>query len=114
MAEHPDLWTERTPERYLFDRTPAFGVAREVDRLAEDVVVDPEPVVPRKPTRERGPFVTYLFLPWSYGDREPGDFWHRIRCRLGRHEMCGGHTMHLDGALVFIERRCRWCDAEAS
>ena len=113
MAEHPELWTERTPEeRYLFDRVPSFGLARDAERMRDGV----PPVIPRtnvrKPRRQRGPFLTYLRLPWSYGDRSPGELWHRLRCRRGRHEMGGGHTMQLGSTVVFIERRCRWCGAE--
>jgi len=26
--------------------------------------------------------------------------------------MAGGHTMQLGSSIVFIERRCRWCEAE--
>ena len=113
MAEHPELWTEKTPEpRYLFDRAPTFGLARDVERLPQEVPPAPIPSSPRKPRRERGPFLTYLALPWSYGDGDTGEFWHRVRCRLGRHAMSGGHAMQLGGTLVYIERRCRWCGAE--
>lgn len=113
MAEHPELWTERTPEqRYLFDRQPSFGVAREAERMRQGI--PPEPTSrPGRRRRERGPFVTYLRLPWSYGDRSPGDVWHRLRCRRGRHEITGGHTMQLGSTVVFLERECRWCGAKA-
>ena len=114
MAEHPDLWTERTPEhRYLFDRPPSFGLARDAERMRDGI----PPVIPRpsrrKPRGERGPFVTYLRLPWSYGDRSAGDVWHRMQCMRRRHEMMGGHTMQLGSDVVFIERQCRWCGADA-
>lgn len=95
MADHPELWTERTPAPY---EAPA----------------DPDPDSVPKPGRERGPFLTYLCLPWSYGDRERRQFWRRLRCRRRRHEMGGGEIMQLDGAVVFIERRCRWCGADAA
>lgn len=113
MAEHPELWTERTPEqRYLFDRAPSFGLARDAERMRDGV----PPVIartnPRKPRRQRGPFLTYLRLPWAYGDRGGSDVWHKVQCRRGRHDMAGGHTMQLGSAVVFIERRCRWCEAE--
>jgi len=118
MADLPELWTEKTPERQRsqLERAPTFGVARE----AEIYVSGPPDAQPdeqwddrptRKPRREQGPFVTYLRMPWSYGERRRSDVWRRIQCRRGRHQMSGGHTMHLDGALVFIERRCRWCEA---
>ncbi len=82
VAELPELWTAPTPE--------------------------PDT---RKPPRERGPFLTYLLLPWSYGDGDSGERWHRVQCFVGRHGMGGGHTMQVDGEVVFIERRCRWCGA---
>jgi len=69
----------------------------------------PEELWRERPRRERGPFLTYLQLPWSYGDSRSGDSWHRVQCLLGRHRMGGGHTMQVDGILTYIERRCRWC-----
>lgn len=110
MAEDLDRWTERTP--HLFDRAPAFGAAREAEQL--DGALPPPPVdpLPTAPRRERGPFVTFLRMPWSYGDRGERDLWHRIRCRLGRHEPSGGHPMHVAGEVVYIERRCRWCGVD--
>ncbi len=73
MAEHPELWTDTTPEqRYLFDRPPSFGLARDAERMRGGIT----PVIPRtrvgKVRRVRGPFVTYLRLPWAYGDRSGG------------------------------------------
>lgn len=112
MAELPERWSERTPEvRYLFDRVPTFGLARDAERMRQGVPPERRQPNPRKRRRERGPFVTYLRLPWSYGDRSPGDVWHRIQCWRGRHEMGGGHTMQLGSAVVFVERSCRWCSA---
>lgn len=111
MAELPEIWTEKTPARPgLFDRAPTFGVAHEAERLA----AQPPPEAadenePRKPRRQHGPFLTHLLLPWSYGDRSPGDRWHRLQCWRGRHALVGGHAMQLDSAIVFVERRCRWC-----
>ncbi len=110
MAEDLDRWTERTP--HLFNRAPAFGLARAVEdmdgQLPPPTAQDPPPA----PRRERGPVMTYLSMPWSYGDRGERDFWHRVRCRVGRHELRGGHPMQLDGAIVYIERSCRWCGVE--
>lgn len=115
MAEHPELWTEKTPERRpLYDRTPAFGAARDLERLPQEAPPAPEPVEVSEPGRERGPFMTFLVLPWSYGERDSGEVWHRMLCRWRRHEMHGGHTMQMSGSMVFIERRCRWCGVEAA
>lgn len=115
MAELPELWTERTPEkRHLYGREPSFGAALDAERMRQGI--PPQPFVrTRKPRRARGPFVTYLRLPWSYGDRGPGpsDAWHKMRCWRGHHEMAGGHTMQLGSEVVFIERECRWCGARA-
>jgi hypothetical protein len=111
VAEDLERWTERTP--HLFNRAPAFGLAREAGQL--DGELPPAPVEddpPRRPRREKGPFLTYLNMPWSYGDREERHFWHRLRCRLGRHELHGGHPMQVAGEVVYLDRRCRWCDAE--
>ncbi len=113
MAEHPELWTDRTPERrFLFDRPPTFGLARDAERMREGVPPAHRTTAGRKRRRERGPFVTYLRLPWSYGDGNGGEVWHRMKCRWGRHQMGGGHTMQLGSAVVFVERRCRWCGTE--
>jgi hypothetical protein len=103
MAEHPELWTEKTPER-VPDRTPAVPASQDL-----------EPPPPPPARRERGPFLTYLFLPWSYGDgdRQPGEAWHRMKCRLRRHQMVGGHMVQVGGDIVFLERTCRWCGAGA-
>ena len=110
MADHPELWTESTPERrYRFDRAPTFGLARDAERMQHEVPAARVPARGRKRGRDRGPFVTYLRLPWSYGDRNRGEFWHRLQCRRRRHEMAGGHTIQLGSTVVFIERRCRWC-----
>jgi hypothetical protein len=112
MGELPELWTERTPEkRYLYDVEPTFGVARDAERMRQGVPPERRTTTYRRQRRERGPFVTYLRLPWSYGDRSAGDTWHKLRCKTGRHEITGGHTMQLGSATVFIERQCRWCSA---
>jgi hypothetical protein len=115
MAELPELWSDRTPEkRYLYGQEPSFGAARDAERMRHGL--PPEPFVrTRKPRRERGPFVTYMRLPWSYGDRDrgPSDAWHKMRCWRGRHEMAGGSTMQLGSTVVFIDRQCRWCGSPA-
>lgn len=113
MADHPELWTEKTPERrYLFDRVPTFGVAQEAERMRQGQPPPPRVQRRRRPRRERGPFVTYMRVPWSYSDRNVADTWYRVRCRFGRHEIHGGHVMQLGSTSVFVERRCRWCGAE--
>jgi hypothetical protein len=107
MGDHLELWSERTPEPVgdlhpLPVQDAGAGQAELVPALApaDDVEAPPE----------RGPFVTYLCLPWSYG-RNTGERWHRMRCRVGRHEMAGGELMQVGGAEIFVERRCRWCEA---
>lgn len=113
MAEHPELWTEPTAEqRYLYGRVPSFGLALDAERMRQGIPPLPRP--PRTRRRERGPFLTYLRMPWSYGDRSPSDFWHRLQCRRGHHDVIGGHTMQLGSTVVYVERRCRWCDADIS
>ena len=115
MAELPEvrspLLPQRPPEpRQLYDRPHAYGVARELERMKAGVV--PPPRTPRTRTRRerRGPWAS--FRRWSASrDRGPADAWHRIRCRMGRHEMRGGHQMQLGSRFVFVERRCMWCDA---
>lgn len=97
MADHLELWT--APD----DETPPV-----------DLEPDCAPSVTGNGRRERGPFLTYLSMPWAYGDRESSDRWHKLQCRLGHHDMRGGHTMQVDGDIVFIERQCRWCAAGAS
>jgi hypothetical protein len=114
VSELPELWKASTPEpAHLFGRPPAFGLARDAGLLPSEIPPAPEPAAPPEPRRERGPFVTYLCLPWSYGDGGPADFWHRMRCRLGRHSIGGGDLMQVGGEVVFIERRCRWCNLAA-
>jgi hypothetical protein len=112
MAEHPELWTEGTPEqRYLFDHQPAFGLAHEAERMRQGEPPAPRRSKARRRRRDLGPTWTYFRMPWSYGDRSAGDVWHRLRCRRGHHEMGGGHSMQLGSTVVYVERRCRWCGA---
>lgn len=112
MAEDLERWTEKTPEkRYLFDQVPTFGLARDAELMRQGV--PPARRVAKKRRRERGPFVTYLRMPWSYGDRSPSDLWRQVQCRRGHHVMSGGHTMQLGSAAVFVERQCRFCGAGA-
>jgi len=116
MADVPDLWTERMPAtRPLFDRRPAFGLSRAAGGMPPEAPPALVTTEPRMPEKEHGPFLTYLCLPWSYGDRGRtlGDLWHRLQCRRERHQVHGGHVAQVGGAVVFVERRCRWCGAEA-
>lgn len=110
MAGELERWTERTP--HLFGRAPTFGLARAAEELEGTLPPAPADEPPRPPPRQRGPVLTYLAMPWSYGDRGERDFWHRVRCRVGRHELHGGHPMQLAGAVVFVERHCRWCGVD--
>ncbi len=111
MAEYPELWTERTPkQRYLYGVEPTFGAAHDAELMRNGHPPAPR-VRPRKRQRDRGPFITYLRVPWSWGDNSPGDVWHRLQCRRGRHVIAGGHTMQLGSSTVYIERTCRWCGA---
>jgi hypothetical protein len=113
MAEHPEVWTDRSPEqRYLFDHPPTFGLANDAERMRQGT--PPAARAPRKPKRQRGPMWTFLVLPWSYSDRSAGDVWHRVQCRRGHHQIGGGHSMQLGSTVIFVERRCRWCGAKPS
>lgn len=117
MAELPDGQSDLLPlrppvARQLYDRPHAYGVARELERMKEGFAPPPRTprIPPRRERRRRGPWAT--FRRWSTSrDRGPADVWHRMRCRMGRHEMRGGHQMQLGSRYVFVERRCVWCDA---
>ncbi len=110
MAHLLEPWTERTPTPTgTGDLVP---MAESAASAAVPALPDPPALEAAKPERERGPFLTYLCMPWSYGDRMPGEAWHRWKCRLGRHVIVGGHTMQLGGTDVFVARQCRWCGAE--
>lgn len=108
MAEDLELWREPSEPRYLFDRPPAFGLARDAERMRQGI-----PPAPRRPSGRRyRPPRRFIGLPWSSRDGGAGELWHRMRCRRGHHEVSGGHTMQLGSDAVFIERRCRWCGAK--
>ncbi len=118
MAELPDVRSDVLPRRppvprQLYDRPHAYGVARDLERMKEGFVPPPRTprIQPRSERRRRGPWAS--FRRWSASrERGPTDVWHRIRCRMGRHEMRGGHQMQqLGSRYVFVERRCVWCDA---
>ncbi|MDQ4068173.1 MAG: hypothetical protein M3203_01640 [Actinomycetota bacterium] len=115
MADLPDVRSPLLPQRpppprQLYDRPHAYGVARDLERMKEGFV--PPPRTPRiQPRSPRGgPWAS--FRRWAATrERGPGALWHRLRCRMGRHEMRGGHQMQLGSSFVFVERRCVWCDA---
>ena len=117
MAEVPELRFHPVPQRalpprQLYDKPHAYGVAQELERIKQGYRPPPRP--PRIRTRShrarRGPWAA--FRRWSANrERGPADLWHRLRCRTGHHEMRGGHQMQLGSRVVFIERRCKWCDA---
>ena len=120
MAELPRLRSDPAPARParpvppppLFDRTPAFGVNRELELLKQGALAPRTPrplrsgrVLGRAP-RERTGFRSR----WDDGDHGPASFWHRLRCKTGHHEIRGGHQLQLGSEFVYVERRCRWCD----
>ena len=120
MAELPEVWPTRLPDRpppprQLYDRPHAYGVARELERIKEGFV--PPPRTPRIPVRARrrrsGPLGAARRW-WAATTVRPVDVWHRMRCRAGRHDFRGGHQMQLGSSFVHVERRCMWCDAEPS
>jgi hypothetical protein len=98
-----------TAPGHLFGQVHSYGVAHELERMRQGSV--PPPRAPRIRTRSPVPAVGRLRRWWAGSDRRPVDLWHRIRCRTGHHELRGGHQMQLGNRFVFVERRCRWCDA---
>ena len=119
MADFPEVRAPLLPEHrseppaQLFGRPHSYGVGRDLDRVKAGWV--PPPRAPRIRTRDRrrGPLAS--FRRWSAGrERGPADLWHRFRCRTGHHEFRGGHQMQLGSRWVFVERRCKWCDAAPS
>jgi hypothetical protein len=120
VADLPELRSDRrpappspAPPPPLFGQPPSFGVARDLELMKQGALV---PRTPRPPRRSRLPLYRDepghgLRSRWASRDRGPTDLWHRLRCRFGRHDMRGGHTMQLGSQLVYVERRCQWCDA---
>lgn len=106
MAEEPEPGLGKSSERRERLSRASLGLTRSANVVPPDVA----PGAAEPDTGDRpGSFMTYLCLPWSYGDRNAGEARHRLQCRMGHHDIAGGHTMHLDGDVVFVERRCRWC-----
>ena len=117
MAELPELRSDPLPQQLptpgqMYGHPHAFGVARDLERIKQGFV--PPPRVPRIKTRDRrvrgGPWASFRRW-WAGSDKRPVDFWHRMRCRTGHHEMRGGHQMQFGSRFEFVERRCIWCDA---
>lgn len=98
-----------TAPGHLFGRAHTFGAAHELDRLRQGFV--PPPRTPRIRTRTPGRPAGPLRRWWAGAGHRPVDLWHRLRCRTGHHEILGGHQMQIGNRFVYIERRCRWCDA---
>ena len=95
----------------LFGRPHTYGVAHDLDRMRQGFAPPPRaPRIQARPRRRRG---SRLRQWWAGSERRPADLWHRLRCRTGHHEQRGGHLMQLGNRFVFVERRCRWCDAPA-
>lgn len=109
MAEHPELWKDRTPEsRPLFDHKHSFGVAREAERAREAIASSSG--LQQSNGHRQGVAFPALHRPWANGEGRLSNFWHRVKCRSGRHEIQGGHSIQIGSDLVFFPRRCRWCD----
>lgn len=121
MAELPERRTDQLPTRPLapaplFGHAPAFGVAHDLDLMKQGAL---PPRTPRPQSRRHQAAVAAYGQPrgrrmrtwWASRDRGPGDLWHRVLCRFGRHEMRGGHQLQLGSRFVFVERRCQWCGA---
>lgn len=116
MAELPELRSDRRPApppppAPLYGRPASFGVARDLELMKQGAL---PPRVPRPPRQTRLPLGRIEGRP-RRGSRETGaaELWHRLLCRLGRHDMRGGHQLQLGSEFVFVERRCRWCDRPA-
>jgi hypothetical protein len=99
-----------------YGRTHNFGVARDLE-LFKQGALPPRPTnasrrASARALRDRRPGPRTGVRGWV-ASREvgPSDLWHRAQCRLGRHEMRGGHQMQLGSRYVHVERRCQWCGA---
>lgn len=114
MAEHPELWTDRaSPDRPLFDHKHSFGLANEAERVRLGIDrPSPRSVASRPRSAGHGGAVSRVLLR-SRGHNEGrlSNIWHRVKCRGGHHEIQGGHSMQMGTDWVFVQRRCRWCDA---
>jgi len=125
MADTPDIWPNRwpdrpaqtssslTPVRPIGDRVPRFGVAHELDttsRPASNVggrAATPR-ALPPAPVKEGA--WDRLETWWACREMHPVDLWHRLRCHFGRHQIEGGRQIQLGGRFVRTERCCVWCE----
>jgi hypothetical protein len=124
MAELPQLRSDRRPAfppppAPLFGQPPSFGVAHDLELLKHGAL-PPRPPRPGR-SRRRGREGARRQWPlsgvrrwWASRDRRPSDLVHRVLCRVGRHDMRGGHQMQLGSTFVHVERRCQWCGARPS
>jgi hypothetical protein len=129
MADHLDVgrsaWPEHAPSapapvpsplRPIGGRPPRFGVAHDLEVLQRAAasgdasrlrsttarpVTAPAAAVDRAWDRLR----TW----WACRESRPVDVWHRLMCRLGRHDVQGGQRIQVGGRYVNTERRCVWC-----
>lgn len=85
-----------------------FGVAAEVDRAISTATGAGRRAA--EEGRDGGAWAS-LRTWWASRDAHPRDAWHRLLCRVGRHEVSGGQRVQLGTDAVFIQRSCRWCRA---
>ena len=101
-----------SPPGHLFGRVHSYGVALDLERMGQGFVPPPRaPRIRTRSRRRRGGPIGSVRRWWATTENGPADVWHRIRCRLGHHEIRGCHQMQLGDRFVYVERRCRWCDA---
>lgn len=113
MAEYPDVWKDPTAERRpLFGHEHAFGVSADVERARQNVVSAAERATTARREREHKEpaLVRIVCSRRGGGDKGLSALFHRINCRRGHHEIHGGHALQLGAEVVFVARRCRWCD----
>ena len=102
------------PAPELFDRAHSYGAAHDLERMRAGLPPLPRPPrIRTRPRRFRGP-VALVRHWWANSSIQPADLWHRLQCQRGHHEFRGGEQVQLGSRFVFVERRCAWCDAEAS
>lgn len=123
MAEHPDVRTGEWPEppapatpsllrpRPIGGRAPRFGVAHELDVLrgAPATKGRPPTAPERAATHPTAGAWDGMRTWWACRESRPVDVWHRLLCRLGRHDVRGGQQIQVGGRFVHVERCCVWC-----